>query len=81
MPDRAETMRQLCIAAFSDDGHLSVDELDGIVAAGTVDGSMGPDEKHILTRLITRLTANDLNPQLWTRIEHLIVEYQLDDMA
>ena len=69
------------IAAFSDDGHLSVDELDHIVAAGDRNGAMRDTEKVVLIRVIQKLTSQDLNPELWRRIESLIDRYHLDEVC
>jgi hypothetical protein len=77
----SETMHHLSIAAFSDDGRLSVDELDGIVDAGLENGVMGEAEKQVLAKVITRLTSTDMTPELWKRIETLIDRFELDQIS
>ncbi len=67
------------ISAFSDDGRLSVGELDYIVEAAMTDGVLDPAEREVLKKVLCKLTSRYLTPELWTRVEQLIKKFGLDD--
>ena len=81
MSDTATSKEMLnrSISAFSDDGRMSVAELDHIVEAASTDGVMDPAEKAVLMKVICKLTSHDLTPELWSRVEFLIQKFDLDD--
>lgn len=80
--DSSQEMLNRSIAAFSDDGRLSVDELDHIVSAGLADdGELDNAEKEVLFKVLSKLTAADFSPELWNRVESLIRKYELDGAA
>lgn len=77
----SQEMLDRSIAAFSDDGRLSVDELDHILAAGLQDGILDEEERQVVFKVISKLTAADFSPELWARVEQLIRKYELDGAA
>lgn len=77
----SQEMLNRSIAAFSDDGRLSVDELDHIVAAGLQDGVLDEEERQVVFKVISKLSAADFSPELWSRVEQLIRKYELDGAA
>jgi uncharacterized membrane protein YebE (DUF533 family) len=76
----AREMLHRSIAAFSDDGKLSVDELDHIIQAGMSDGVLDAEERAVLKKTISKLTHSDFSPELWARVEQLVKRFELDDM-
>ena len=76
----AKEMLSRSIAAFSDDGKLSVDELDHILQAGMQDGLLDAEERAVLKKTISKLTHSDFTPELWARVEQLVKRFELDDM-
>jgi hypothetical protein len=74
----AREMLARSIAAMTDDGKLTVEELEYILEAGLEDGRLDAQEKAMLFRIISRLTASDFSTQLWNRVERLIEQYDLD---
>lgn len=74
----AREMLARSVAAMTDDGKLTVDELEYILEAGLEDGVLDREEKAMLFRIISRLSASDFSPQLWHRVERLIEQYDLD---
>jgi len=74
----AREMLARSIAAMTDDGRLTVDELEHILEAGLEDGVLDAEEKRMLFRIISRLSASDFSSQLWERVERLIEQYDLD---
>lgn len=77
----SQEMLNRSIAAFSDDGRLSVDELDHIVAAGLQDGVLDEEERQVVFKVISKLSAADFSPELWSRVERLIRKYEFDGAA
>lgn len=68
------------IAAMTDDWKLSIDELDHILEAGLEDGYLDAEERAVLFRTLSRLSAKDFSPQLWKHVEYLIEKHGLDGM-
>jgi len=80
LDNSANEMLSRSIAAFSDDGKLSVDELDHILQAGIQDGLLDAEERAVLKKTISKLTHSDFTPELWARVEQLVKRFELDDM-
>jgi len=74
----AKEMLARSIAAMTDDWKLSVDELDHILEAGLEDGYLDEEERAVLFRILSRLSAKDFSPQLWNHVEYLIRKHDLD---
>jgi hypothetical protein len=74
----AREMYKRIIAAFSDDGKLSVEELDHILQAALRDGEFQAEEKRLLIDMISQLSAADFTPEIWNRVEELVREFKLD---
>lgn len=77
----AGEMYKRIVAAFSDDGKLSVDELDHILQAALRDGQFQEEEKQLLIDMISQLSAADFTPEIWDRVEELVREFGLDKGA
>jgi dUTPase len=67
------------IECFSNDGILDVNELDQIVRIARADGVVDDEERKVLKNIIYNLTSKDLTPEMWTRVEQLVVQYALDE--
>ena len=75
----AQEMLARSIAAMTDDWKLSVDELEHIIEAGLEDdGKLDAEERAVLFRILSRLSAKDFSVQLWNRVEQLIRQHDLD---
>jgi len=72
-------MYHLAVGALSENGRLSVEELDKIVEAGLRDGKLDQHERALLFKLISKLTREDFTPEMWDRVEKLIEWFELDD--
>ncbi len=75
----APEMFKRTIDAFSDDGKLSLEELDHILEAALQDGEFQKEEKRMLIDLISQLNAADFTPEIWDRIVQLVHEHGLDE--
>jgi len=67
------------IKCFSNDGRLDLNELDDIVKIAQADGEVDEEERKVLKNIIYNLTSKDLTPEMWDRVEQLVVQYALDE--
>ncbi len=67
------------IKCFSNDGRLDLNELDDIVKIAQADGEIDEEERKVLKNIIYNLTSKDLTPEMWDRVEQLVVQYALDE--
>ena len=79
--DDSKEMLFRSIACFSDDGKLDVDELNQIVQIALRDGELDTSEKKVLVNIISNLTRADLTPDLWDRVEQLVIQFDLGEPA
>lgn len=56
------------IECFSNDGKLSVDELQKLLDIALRDGHVSADEKRVLGNIIKRLNASDLTPGMQEKV-------------
>jgi hypothetical protein len=59
------------ITCFQDDGRLDLAELDKLVSIAERDGSISPDEAHVLNRIIGKLTPAELDGPMQARVAAL----------
>ena len=72
-----QEMKRHAFEAFSNDGRMSVQELEKIVEIGCADGSFDEHEKSVLINIISNLTRVDLNDEMWARVDELIHKFEL----
>ena len=56
-----------------------MNELDQIVKIALADGVVDDEERKVLKNIIYNLTSKDLTPEMWTRVEQLVANYDLDE--
>lgn len=56
------------IECFSNDGKLSVDELQKLLDIALRDGHVDADEKRILGNIIKRLNISELTPEMQAKV-------------
>ena len=59
------------ISCFADDGKLDVGELNKIVNIALRDGVVDDNEKRVLRSIISKLTPEELTPEMQKRIEEI----------
>lgn len=59
------------IACFSDDGKLSVDELEKILNIAQQDGVVDDNEKRVLSGIIKRLNATELTLEMQAKVAQI----------
>ncbi len=72
-----QEMKRHAFEAFSNDGRMSVQELEKIVEIGCADGDFDEQEKTVLINIISNLTRVDLNDAMWAKVDELIHKFEL----
>ena len=72
-----QEMKRHAFEAFSNDGRMSVLELEKIVDIGCADGSFDEHEKVVLINIISNLTRADFNDAMWKKVDELINKFEL----
>jgi len=72
-----QEMKRHAFEAFSNDGRMTVQELEKIVEIGCADGGFDEQEKTVLINIISNLTRVDLNDAMWAKVDELIHKFEL----
>jgi hypothetical protein len=74
-----KVMKQQAFDAFTQDGRMSVHELEQIVNIGLSDGDFDEQERAVLINIISNLTRADMNDAMWLKVDELIHKFDLHD--
>jgi len=74
-----QVMKQQAFDAFTQNGRMSVHELEQIVNIGCADGDFDEQERAVLINVISNLTRADMNDAMWLKIDELIHKFDLRD--
>ena len=74
-----QAMKQQAFDAFTQDGRMSVHELEQIVNIGLSDGDFDAQEKAVLINIISNLTRADMTDAMWLKVDELIHKFDLRD--
>ena len=80
MPNRLPDHLQLALAAipaFTDDGRLSLDELDRLLALALRDHAIDADEKRVLANVLDRAERDGVDTDVLARIRRVRGEHGL----
>ena len=62
-------------AVFADDGRIDEGELNFILGLALKDGKVTEDEKRILNNVFNRINEEDVDPQVWQRIQAVRMQH------
>ena len=74
-----KVMKQQAFDAFTQNGRMSVQELEQIVNIGCADGDFDEQERAVLINIISNLTRADMNDAMWLKVDELIHKFDLRD--
>lgn len=80
MPNRLPDHLQLALAAipaFSDDGRLSLEELEQLLALALRDEVIDEDERRVLANVLDRAERDGVDPNVFERIRQVRTTYGL----
>jgi len=80
MPNRLPDHLQLALAAipaFTDDGRLSLEELDALLALALRDHTMDADEQRVLANILDRAERDGVDADVRERIRQVRQRYVL----
>ena len=63
------------IPVFADDGTIDMGELNFLMGIALRDERIDEDEKRILKSIFDRVSAGDVTPRVWERIEAIRAKY------
>ncbi len=63
------------IPVFADDGTIDMGELNFLMGIALRDDRIDEDEKRILKSIFDRVSAGDVTPRVWERIEAIRAKY------
>lgn len=62
-------------AVFADDGAIDEGELNFILGLALKDGKITEDEKRILNNVFNRIQEEDVDPQVWQRVQAVRLQH------
>jgi GTP-sensing pleiotropic transcriptional regulator CodY len=78
MMSDAPRMFARAMESFKNDGKLDVEEMEQILGIALIDGKLDSQEKAILKNIVFKLSKNDFSRELWSRVEQIVEDFELD---